>query len=107
MPQPTDEELLANADYVTLAKNALLLTMFDDKKSGHQAFDDLWHDVSETLKVGRNDIPKTPKAADALRFDNDQIVARLYGFSPDDLRYILESFDVMRKKRPEYAVRFE
>lgn len=107
MPQPTDEELLANADYVTLAKNALLLTMFDEKESGHTDFDDLWNDVSETLKVGRNDIPKTPKAADALRFDNDQIVARLYGFSPDDLRYILESFDVMRKKRPEYAVRFE
>jgi hypothetical protein len=107
MPQPTDEELLANADYVTLAKNALLLTMFDEKESGHTDFDDLWNDVSKTLKVGRKDIPKSDKAADALRYQNDQIVARLYGFSAEDLRYILQSFDVMRKKRPEYAVRFE
>jgi hypothetical protein len=107
MPQPTDEELLANADYVTLAKNALLLTMVDDKKSGHTDFDDLWNAVSETLKVGRKDIPKSDKAADALRYQNDQIVARLYGFDAEDLRHILQSFDVMRKKRPEYAVLFE
>ncbi|WP_343292855.1 DNA methyltransferase [Vandammella animalimorsus] len=98
MPQPADEDILASADYRTLARNALLLTLRAD-------WDDFAHDLAgamRALDVTAAGVPATAKAADQLRADNDRIVARLYGLGDAELAHMLGSFAVMAKKRPEY-----
>lgn len=99
MPQPSDDEILNNPDYHRLAKNALRLTLREN-----------WDDFAELaplFNLTENDLPKTDKIADGLRFDNDKTVAKLYGISEHDLRHILKSFAVLNNKRPEYTAQFK
>lgn len=103
LPQPSDAEILENTHYRTLAKNALLLT----KVNSPEHFSELFDEVAPALGVGKKDIPKTPKAKDKLRCQNDQLVANSYGINDEELRYILQSFSVMCNKRPEYLVLFD
>lgn len=94
MPQPTDEEIRSNPDYSQIARNALLLTLAAS-----------WDDFSELaplFDVQPKDVPHTAKAQDLLRAENDKIVARLYGITPDELAHLLRSFKGMATKRPEY-----
>jgi hypothetical protein len=94
IPQPSDGEILANADYARLAKNALLLTLAAS-----------WSDFAELaplFQVQRKDLPLTAKAKDLLRADNDRTVARLYGITAPELDHLLRSFKGMATKRPEY-----
>jgi len=94
IPQPSDAEILANADYARLAKNALLLTLAAS-----------WGDFAELaplFQVQRKDLPLTAKAKDLLRADNDRTVARLYGITAPELDHLLRSFKGMATKRPEY-----
>ncbi len=73
IPQPSDADILANADYATLAKNALLLTLAAS-----------WADFAELaplLDVKNQDVPTTAKTMDMLRAENDKIVTRLYGIT--------------------------
>lgn len=98
MPQPSDEEILKNTDYSLLAKNALLLQL---AKS--------WDDFSELANIfgiEKADIPTNDKAFDKLRYENDCIVAKLYGMDKSELRYILESFHVMKSKRHGFVSLF-
>lgn len=93
-PQPTDEEIRANPDYATLAKNALLLTLaasWDDFAALAPLFD-----------VQPGEVPATAKACDQLRADNDRIVARLYGITDAEFAHLLRSFKGLAAKRPEY-----
>lgn len=48
------------------------------------------------------DLPQTAKAQDALRAQNDKLVAKLYGITDAELAHLLQSFKVMANKRPEY-----
>ena len=94
IPQPDDTEILANTDYATLAQNALRLTLAAS-----------WDDFAELaplFHVQKQDVPQTAKAKDALRAENDQIVARLYGITPAEFAHLLKSFKGMATKRPEY-----
>lgn len=94
MPQPTDDEILANPDFKQLAQNALLLSLAAS-----------WDDFAELaplLEVTRQDLPQTAKAQDQLRAQNDHIVARLYGITGAELAHLLRSFKVMASKRPAY-----
>jgi hypothetical protein len=94
VPQPDDAEILANTDYTTLAHNALRLTLAAS-----------WDDFAELaplFHVQKQDVPQTAKAKDALRAENDQIVARLYGITPAEFAHLLKSFKGMATKRPEY-----
>jgi hypothetical protein len=94
IPQPSDAEILANADYACLAKNALLLSLAAS-----------WSDFAELaplFQVQRKDLPLTAKAKDLLRADNDRTVARLYGITAPELDHLLRSFKGMATKRPEY-----
>ena len=98
MPQPNDAEILANADYRRLAENALRLTLANN-----------WEDFAELapiFDIQRKKLPITANAKDLLRFENDCIVAKLYGITPDEMRHLLKSFKVMQNKRPEYAALF-
>ncbi|MFY7940335.1 MAG: hypothetical protein ACOVOX_05440, partial [Burkholderiaceae bacterium] len=94
VPQPSDTEIRANADYALLAKNALLLTLAAN-----------WDDFAELaplFNVQRHDVPITAKAQDTLRAENDKIVANLYGLTADEFAHLLRSFKGMANKRPEY-----
>jgi len=94
MPQPSDADILANADYTALARNALLLTLASN-----------WDDFAELaplFQVQRQHVPRTAKAQDTLRAENDKIVARLYGITPAEFSHLLSSFKGMAAKRPEY-----
>ena len=102
LPQPMDAEILSNDDYCTLARNALLLTLANSP----QHFSDLFTQFSPVLNINRNDIPQSQKAQDKLRNENDKLVAKGYGMSDEELAYILQSFNVMRNKRPEYVALF-
>lgn len=98
IPQPTDEEILRNKEFQTLAKNSLLLSLADN-----------WQDFAELTSlfdISKDDLPNTEKSRDLLRFNNDKIVAKLYGITDDQLRYILESFPVMKNKRAGYCALF-
>lgn len=93
-PQPSDAEILANADYAKLAKNALLLTLAAS-----------WADFAELaplFDVQKHDVPVTAKAMDTLRAENDKIVARLYGIDDSEFAHLLKSFTGLATKRPEY-----
>ena len=94
VPQPSDAEILSNADYAALAKNALLLSLAAS-----------WVDFAELaplFNVQKQDVPATPKAMDTLRAENDKIVARLYGITATEFAHLLRSFKGMATKRPEY-----
>jgi hypothetical protein len=94
VPQPSDAEILANTDYVTLARNALLLTLAAS-----------WDDFAELallFNLQKQDVPSTPKALDTLRAENDKIVSRLYGITDTEFVHILQSFKGLATKRPEY-----
>lgn len=99
MPQPTDAEILANADYAQLAKNALLLTLASS-----------WDDFAELaplFNVQPKDLPTTAKAQDLLRAQNDKTVARLYGITNAEFTHLLRSFKGLAAKRPEYLALLE
>ena len=94
VPQPSDADILANADFTALAKNALLLTLAAS-----------WDDFAELaplFNVQKQDVPATAKAMDMLRAENDKTVARLYGITDGELAHLLKSFKGMATKRPEY-----
>jgi N-6 DNA Methylase len=102
LPQPSDYEILSHADYRNLAKNALLLTL----SNSPQHFQELFTQLAPILNVSGNDIPQSKKAQDKLRYENDKLVANSYSISDEELHYILQSFNVMRNKRPEYVALF-
>ena len=94
IPQPTDDEIRSNPDYVQLAKNALLLSLAAS-----------WDDFAELaplFDVQPQDLPQTAKAQDMLRAQNDKLVAMLYGITDSELAHLLRSFKVLANKRAEY-----
>lgn len=95
MPQPTDDEIYQNQDYLILAKNALLLSLAAN-------WDD-FADLAYLFEIKRKDVPDMAKAQDKLRAENDKIVAKLYGITKSEFSHLLKSFRVMNEKRPEYV----
>ncbi|HEC2712389.1 TPA: class I SAM-dependent DNA methyltransferase, partial [Campylobacter jejuni] len=83
LPQPSDEEIQNNEIYKTLAKNALLLQLYNDQNH-------------------HEEIPKTKKAYDILRAKNDLLVKELYGLSDDEFSYMISTFKVLNEKQSEY-----
>jgi hypothetical protein len=95
IPQPSDAEILADADYRRLAENALLLTLANN-----------WDDFAELAPIfdlQPKKLPITSNAKNLLRHENDSIVAKLYGITPDEMQHLLKSFKVMQNKRPDYV----
>ncbi|MGZ8257006.1 MAG: hypothetical protein ACXW1C_04000, partial [Gallionella sp.] len=94
MPQPTDAEIRSNPIYAKLAKHALLLSLAADWDS--------FAELAPLFNVEQKDLPKTDKACDKLRAENDKLVATLYGITPAEFAHLLKSFKVLANKRPEY-----
>ncbi|EIC2972871.1 class I SAM-dependent DNA methyltransferase, partial [Campylobacter jejuni] len=95
LPQPSDEEIQNNEIYKTLAKNALLLQLYNDQ---NHHFDELKQEFS----IKNEEIPKTKKAYDILRAKNDLLVKELYGLSDDEFSYMISTFKVLNEKQSEY-----
>ncbi|EGB1400956.1 class I SAM-dependent DNA methyltransferase, partial [Campylobacter jejuni] len=95
LPQPSDEEIQNNKIYKTLAKNALLLQLYNDK---NHHFDEL----KQEFNIKNEEIPKTKKAYDILRAKNDLLVKELYGLSDDEFSYMIRTFKVLNEKQSEY-----
>ncbi|EAJ4021095.1 class I SAM-dependent DNA methyltransferase, partial [Campylobacter jejuni] len=95
LPQPSDEEIQNNEIYKTLAKNALLLQLYNDQ---NHHFDELKQEFS----IKNEEIPKTKKAYDILRAKNDLLVKELYGLSDDEFSYMISIFKVLNEKQSEY-----
>lgn len=95
LPQPSDEEIQNNEIYKTLAKNALLLQLYNDK---NHHFDEL----KQEFNIKNEEIPKTKKAYDILRAKNDLLVKKLYGLSDDEFSYMISTFKVLNEKQSEY-----
>ncbi|HEG0957607.1 TPA: class I SAM-dependent DNA methyltransferase, partial [Campylobacter jejuni] len=85
LPQPSDEEIQNNEIYKTLAKNALLLQLYNDQ---NHHFDEL----KQEFNIKNEEIPKTKKAYDILRAKNDLLVKELYGLSDDEFSYMISTF---------------
>ena len=98
MPQPTASEILANPDYFSLAKNALLLTLASDW--------DAFKELTSFFNIEKGHLPNTEKDKDKLRHQNDVIIAKLYGINDEELQHVLEGFEVMKNKRPGYLSLF-
>ncbi|EFS7925572.1 class I SAM-dependent DNA methyltransferase, partial [Campylobacter jejuni] len=95
LPQPSDEEIQNNEIYKTLAKNALLLQLYNDQ---NRHFDEL----KQEFNIKNEEIPKTKKAYDILRAKNDLLVKELYGLSDDEFSYMISTFKVLNEKQSEY-----
>lgn len=95
LPQPSDEEIQNNEIYKTLAKNALLLQLYNDK---NHHFDEL----KQEFNIKDDEIPKTKKAYDILRAKNDLLVKELYSLSDDEFSYMISTFKVLNEKQSEY-----
>ncbi|EKQ0947203.1 class I SAM-dependent DNA methyltransferase, partial [Campylobacter jejuni] len=92
LPQPSDEEIQNNEIYKTLAKNALLLQLYNDQ---NHHFDEL----KQEFNIKNEEIPKTKKAYDILRAKNDLLVKELYGLSDDEFSYMISTFKVLNEKQ--------
>lgn len=95
LPQPSDTEILANDTYLSIAKNALILQLYNDK-AGH------FKELQEEFGILQNEIPKTSKLYNELKAKQDIAIAKLYGLDKEEFCYALESFKVLQSKKPEY-----
>ncbi|EAJ2334862.1 class I SAM-dependent DNA methyltransferase, partial [Campylobacter jejuni] len=96
LPQPSDEEIQNNEIYKTLAKNALLLQLYNDQ---NRHFDEL----KQEFNIKNEEIPKTKKAYDILRAKNDLLIKELYSLNDDEFSYMISTFKVLNEKQSEYT----
>ncbi|STQ86898.1 Eco57I restriction-modification methylase domain-containing protein [Helicobacter muridarum] len=95
LPQPSDKEILENATYLSIAKNALILQLYNDK-AGH------FKKLQEEFGISQNAIPTTSKLYNELKAKQDIAIAKLYGLDKEEFCFLLESFKVLQSKKPEY-----
>ncbi len=97
LPQPNDDEIMCNKAYTSIARNALILQLYNDK-AGY--FDKL----KIEFKIKQSEIPTTSKLYDTLKARLDIAVAQLYGLNFDDFCHILKSFKVLNKNQPKFII---
>lgn len=95
LPQPSDDEILANESYVFIARSALILQLYNDKVG---YFDELRREFD----IKNEEIPSTQKLYLTLKARLDIAVAKLYGLDSKDFCHLLESFQVLKTNQPEY-----
>ena len=95
IPQPSDYEIKSNPNYQKLTDNALMLTLAN-------SYDD-FYDLAREFKISREDVELTDKQKERLQIENDLIVAKMYGITAADMQHIVESFKVLKNKKPQYV----
>ena len=97
LPQPTETEILKNADYCFIARRALELQRAADSQNNFAELEALFPDF-QSLKGC------IEKKIDHARAALDVKVARLYGLTFEDFQHLIspENFKVLNEKREEY-----
>ena len=95
LPQPSNDEILANEAYVFIARSALILQLYNDKEG-------YFEDLRGEFGIKDNEIPSTQKLYLTLKARLDIAVAKLYGLDSKDFCHLLESFKVLNTNQPEY-----
>lgn len=95
LPQPSNDEILANEAYAFIARSALILQLYNDK-AGY------FEELRGEFGIKDNEIPSTQKLYLTLKARLDIAVARLYGLDSKDFCHLLESFKALNEKQPEY-----
>ncbi|WP_245945624.1 Eco57I restriction-modification methylase domain-containing protein [Helicobacter didelphidarum] len=96
LPQPSDEEIESDSVYSQIARNALILQLYNDKAGD-------FAELASEFAISKNEIPKTRKLYDTLRARNDIMIAKLYGITKEEFCYILDTFKVLNNKQPQYV----
>ena len=96
LPQPSDEEILANPLYKELALNALKLQLYNDKSEDFK-------ELADEFKISKNQIPSTQKLYDTLKAKNDILIAKeIYKLEKSEFIYMLTTFKVLNAKQPGF-----
>jgi hypothetical protein len=95
MPQPTDEDLSTNPVYMEIARNSALLSLYFN----HGGF----REIQEYMGIAGSEIPATEGMAERVKIRNDVLVSGLYGVSRAEMEYMLSSFRIFGRNRPEYC----
>lgn len=89
IPQPSDEELQNNENYCKIISNTLKINKVNNPD----------------LDLGKvTDLPKTEKQKIFLQIENDCLIAKLYGITPDELAHLTspEYFKVLNNTQEAY-----
>ncbi|OBV29823.1 restriction endonuclease [Helicobacter sp. CLO-3] len=101
LPQPSDEEILANPLYKELALNALKLQLYNDKAGNFK-------ELADEFKISKNQIPSTQKLYDTLKAKNDILIAKeIYKLEKSEFIYMLTTFKVLNTKQPGFIALLE
>ncbi|MCD2386077.1 class I SAM-dependent DNA methyltransferase [Borreliella burgdorferi] len=106
MPQPEEEEILANPIYLTLVKNTSLLIAKNDPLN----FSNLLY--LEHFKFSKEKVNKILKLDTKDEFfkekenENNFIVASLYSLTKEDFEVLLNDFEVLKNKKGEEYILF-
>lgn len=95
LPQPSNDEILANEAYAFIARSALILQLYNDKEG-------YFEELRGEFGIKDSEIPSTQKLYLTLKARLDIAVARLYGLDSKDFCHLLESFKVLNTNQPEY-----
>ena len=97
LPQPTESEILKNADYCFIARRALELQRAADSQNNFAELEALFPEVQNFAHA-----PK--KELDFARAALDVKVAKLYGLTFEDFQHLISpaNFKVLNEKREEY-----
>lgn len=111
-PQPTAEEIRHSPLYTTIARNALALQLYNDKKGHFKVLSSLfgsedWVQIGEYqgcygLGGESLSIPQSEKSYLTLKATNDILIAKLYGIDKEEFCTILSTFKVLSTKQPHY-----
>lgn len=101
IPQPSDGEILENAIYLSIAKNALILQLHNDK-AGH------FKELADEFQISKDEIPSTPKLYDTLKAKNDIVIAKeIYKLNKSQFFSMLKTFKVLNTKQPAFIALLE
>lgn len=95
LPQPTEEEIKKDAIYSQLVKNTLILTLANNWEG--------FAELAPLFSITKEQTELTEKQYQLLQIANDVMIAKLYGITKEELAYILSTFKVLNKNKPEYG----
>ena len=99
LPQPTDSEIIENPIYLELVQNSFRILLFQNS-DGVANFSEMAKNIPELENLQK---PKTEKEFINLKLKNDLLILKLYDISKPELKHILSTFKVLKKKNEKYV----
>jgi hypothetical protein len=94
IPQPSDQELVTNQQYIDLIHDSALLSLYHCPS--------LLAEIKNCLDLDVSELIQTSKAFDLRKAALDLKVARLYGLTDKEISTILDNFKVLKTKKSHY-----